>query len=449
MKVPFNSKDREVCIIGLGYVGLTLAVVMAEAGFKVTGVERNNHINDLVNSGKAHFLEIGLDARLEQQVKNGNLKSVISIDEVESASVYIITVGTPLVNNSKTTNLEAIKLVSEGVAKRLKADDIVILRSTVKIGVSRNVVKPLLDEAGVEYKLAFCPERTLEGKALAELVSLPQVVGGLDDASTMRASDIFGFLTPTIIRVTTLETAEIIKLINNTQRDLMFAFANEIAGYCDVVGISAREVINSANIGYPRSSLALPGPVGGPCLEKDPYILSEGIKALKGNPALALLGRTVNEELPKVTIENIQLLLDKKVTSQEKLKFTIAGLAFKGRPETSDLRGTLAIPIIDEIKRILPNVEIFGYDPACSNEEISSLGITPCGNLEDVFKDSSVLLFQNNNPAFEKLNLNSLSRLMRQNGIIYDLWSQFDGTSLELSNGVRYGGHGLMYLYNK
>ena len=447
MLVPNDYSDRSVCIIGLGYVGLTLAVVMAEAGFKVYGVERNKTIVDLVNSGRAHFLEAGLDARLAVQASKQNVMAFTDLSDVPETSVYIITVGTPLSHDAKTTNLAAIEVVARAVGDRLKDGDLIILRSTVRIGVSRTVVKPILDATGAKYDLAFCPERTLEGKALMELVSLPQIVGGIDDAASLRAGQVFGFLTPTIIRVSSLEVAETVKLVNNTQRDLMFAFANEIAGYCDAVGISAKEVIQSANMGYARSTLAMPGPVGGPCLEKDPYILAEGVHECNGIAELALLGRSINENLPRDTAEYLAGLVRANGLNTEGLKVTIAGLAFKGRPETSDLRGTLAIPLIAELKAHLPGADIIGYDPACKDEELSSLGIDIVNSAEDAFDNAGVVLFQNNNPSFEKLDLNRLAQRMKSNSVIYDLWAQFDTNAIDMPQGVVYGGLGLRHRY--
>lgn len=446
MQVPVDYQDRFVCIVGLGYVGLTLAVVMAEAGFKVTGIERNPEIVKLVNSGKAHFLETGLDARLAIQVRKGNLIAFETLADADpDVSVYILTVGTPLVNTTKRVNLDAMVSVSEEISARLKPDDLVILRSTVRIGVSRDLVKPILDKRGVPYRLAFCPERTLEGKALSELVSLPQIVGGLDDASSLRAGQLYGFLSPTIVRVSSLEAAEMIKLVNNTQRDLMFAFANEVAGYCDSVRISAPEVIQSANIGYARSALAKPGPVGGPCLEKDPYILSEGVSMVGGVAGLALLGRDINESLPSDTIAFSKTVLDKRVDASASPNVTIIGLAFKGVPETSDLRGTLAIPLIEEIRKQMPSARITGYDPACREDDLATLGIGIASDFDSAFEQADLVIFQNNNAKFGLLDLNSFSKLMREGGLIYDLWAQFDISSLELAKGVAYTGLGLRY----
>ncbi len=137
---------------------------------------------------------------------------------------------------------------------------------------------PILQEVGVPFEIAFCPERTIEGNALAELRRLPQIVGADKVETAMRATRLFMETTPTVVRVRSIEAAEMVKLIDNTSRDLIFAFSNEIAQACDAVGVSAIEVINAGKLGYPRTNLPLPGPVGGPCLTKDPYILAQSVE---------------------------------------------------------------------------------------------------------------------------------------------------------------------------
>jgi UDP-N-acetyl-D-mannosaminuronic acid dehydrogenase len=437
VKVPANFPDRKVCIIGLGYVGLTLAVAMAEAGFEVIGVERDQRILKALDNGHAHFSEVGLNPRLAAQLAAKRLRASRDWPKRGANDVYIITVGTPLAAGG-ATNLDAIRAVSEDLARILSPGDLVVLRSTVRVGVSRSVVKPVLDRAGVAYSLAFCPERTLEGKALIELRTLPQIVGGIDEASAIRASQMFNFVTPTTIRVRDLETAEMIKLINNTQRDLMFAFANEVAGMCDAIGVSAVEVIRAGNMGYARGFMPMPGPVGGPCLEKDAHILAEGVRFHGGEARMTELARTINEELPARVVEIVSEALD----GTDIKKIAVAGLAFKGRPETSDLRGTLAIPLIAGLKARYPRARIVGFDPAVSPVDIMALGIDSAEAADDAFQDADGVIFQNNNARFEHLDLAILSELMRPDAVIYDLWNQFDIDTLTLRSDVRYFGLG-------
>ncbi len=439
--LPKSFEDRSVCIVGLGYVGLTLAVVMAEVGFTVHGVEINQETVDSIARGEPHFSEKGLRARLGAQIAAGRITVSTAWPSPEGINVYIVTVGTPLGPDGKT-NLTAISSVARSIGSQLKDGDLVILRSTVKVGVTNNVVRPILAESGRSADLAFCPERTVEGRALEELRTLPQIVGGGDEDATVRAAQLFSLITPTVVRVSDLETAEMIKLINNTQRDLMFAFANEVAAICDDIGVSVAEVVRAGNMGYQRASMPLPGPVGGPCLEKDPYILAESTLDPEGIARLALLGRRVNEELPGRAMKQIAGLGAPEQVS----KVAIFGLAFKGRPETSDLRGTLAVKLIEEVGAKFPGARIVGFDPAVPVDHVRTLGIEAAASAEEAATDADLILFQNNNPDFEQLDLDELAERMKANGLIYDFWNQFDRSSIRGANGVRYCAFGSLCL---
>lgn len=429
-----SLQDRKACIIGLGYVGLTLAVAMAEAGFEVCGIERSEAILDCVRDGRAHFTEAGLNDHLAPIIQSGRLKVHDRIPDNDDSTIYVVTVGTP-VGADKKTKLDAIKAVAGEVARVLKPDDLVVLRSTVRIGVSRDVVKPVLDATGVPYRLAFCPERTIEGKALEELVSLPQIVGGLDPASAERAGAVFNALTPEIVTVDSLEAAEMVKLVNNTHRDLSFAFANEVAAACEAVGVSAPAIIRAANYMYPRGGVPAPGPVGGPCLEKDPYILAEGLAAFDFTPQIALTGRIFNETLPARVAATIRRISERDRLSVDKV--AILGLAFKGRPETSDMRGSLAGPLADAIRAAFPDVNLVGFDPVADHAEARAAGIEPVGDLSEAFSDASVVVIQNNHASFKDLDFARYAPMMAPGGFIYDLWAQNAGRALGLEN-IRY-----------
>ncbi len=442
MKVSPNFSDRSVCMIGMGYVGLTLAVAMAEAGFRIHGVETNTDTLACIQAGRAPFREAGLDQKLAAQRSAGVITASHDWPAPGACNVYIVTVGTPLASGDKVTNLDSIKAVTRRLVDNIRPGNMVILRSTVRVGVSRAIVKAALDQAGISYDLAFCPERTLEGKALLELRTLPQIVGGVNHASSVRAAQLFNYLTPTTIRVSDLETAEMIKLVNNTQRDLMFAFANEVAEICDTLGVSAPEVIEAGNVGYPRGSMPQPGPVGGPCLEKDPYILAEGVSLRGGDARLAMLGRDVNEQLPARTAAIVAEEVSARIAPEQVRRGAIMGVAFKGRPETSDLRGTLAIPLIAELRKLYPHIELTAYDPAVPDRDIAGLGVTPCANAEDAFRGAAFVIYQNNNAAFATLSLSALSGLMQQDGVIYDMWNQYLTERAEVRPDIAYIGLG-------
>lgn len=440
-----NFRDHSVCIIGLGYVGLTLATVMAGVGFDVLGVEIRDDVLEKVKKGQPHFFEPTLEDRLSNLVKKGKIRFSQIIPEDWDGTVFIITVGTPLGTDGKI-RIEYIKNVAMQVVKHLKKGDMVIMRSTVKIGTTRNLIYPVLQEAGVDIDLAFCPERTLEGRALIELRQLPQIVGGMTLPAAIRASQLFQFLTPTVIRVSDVETAEMIKLIDNTNRDIMFAYANEVARACDSIGVSAIEVIQMGKLGYPRTNIPVPGLVGGPCLEKDPYILAESIRAQGVEMEMTLAARRRNERQPLDIVEYIKQQTDQIKGFPKKPEIAVLGLAFKGQPSTDDLRGTMARPIFAALQKHFPAANFRGYDAVVAGEEIKLFGLKPCDSLEEALTGVNVAVILNNHVEFVMMPLESLFEKMARPSFIYDVWNSFDARELNIPEGCGYvalGSHGI------
>jgi len=291
-----SDRPLRVCVVGTGHIGLPLAAVLAEAGFEVTGYDTNDDFVSRVNTtGAADFREDGLDELLAKHLRKG---LTLTSTPPAGQDVYIITVGTPLETGDQRPNLDRIRVAVQRLAVGFGPNPLIILRSTVSIGTTRNIVLPEILRHTQRFGLAFCPERTIEGKAIPEMRSLPQVVGGLDEESAERAESLFRLITPKIVRVSSLEAAEMIKLINNTYRDLTFAFANEVALIAERMGLSAPEMIHAANVDYPRSNVAQPGFVGGPCLEKDALILIDSLRKIDFKPRVIEEARKINQALP-------------------------------------------------------------------------------------------------------------------------------------------------------
>ncbi len=436
-RLPETLPDHEVCIIGLGYVGLTLAVVMADVGFRVTGIEIRDDVVDRLRQGEPHFYEPGLKEKLQRVVTNRTFCFARKIPSDCRATVFVITVGTPLGPDGKP-RFDMIEGVASEVSRNLKDGDIVILRSTVMLGITRKLVLPILKASGKKFELAFCPERTLEGKALQELRELPQIVGGLSFQTSVRASQIFQMLTTTVVRVKDLETAEMVKLVDNTHRDVAFAFSNEVARICDLHHMSAYEVIKAGKLGYPRTNLPLPGPVGGPCLSKDPYILAEAMKEFGEEPEITLTARRLNERLPDESIAKLKKVCGSISHFSAKPRIALLGLAFKGRPETDDLRGTMAKPIYEAIKKYYPESDIVAYDPLVSRPEIKNFGPEPTASLEEAFRRSHLILILNNHPTFATMPLETLVKLMAKPSLVYDYWNLFSADDLHFPESAGY-----------
>jgi len=436
MGLPSSFADTHVCIVGLGYVGLTLAVAMADTGFHVHGVEVRDDVVAGLKKGEPHFWEPRLREKLARVIKRGTFTVSKTLDSDVKASVYIITVGTPLDKNGKA-RLDMAENATRQVVSHMSEGALVILRSTVKLGTARNVVQPILAASGKSFQIAFCPERTLEGRALIELHELPQVIGADDADTRWRCQQLFGQITATTVAVTSLESAELVKLVDNTYRDLSFGFANEIAKLCGRVGVSAREVIRAGKLGYQRTNVALPGPVGGPCLEKDPHILVESARQWGIQMPITLAGRTTNTEQPADIASIAKIWAARLKGFSATPVISLLGLAFKGVPSTDDLRGTMALPIYRELKAAFPEASFRGFDPVVAPEAIEEFfGFRSVASLATAFEGADIVMMLNNHSAFQQMDVAALAGSMRRPGIVYDLWNMHDDVAASMPEGV-------------
>jgi UDP-N-acetyl-D-mannosaminuronic acid dehydrogenase len=422
MSLPANF---DVGIVGLGYVGLTLATVLAEAGNSVIGIEKRKDLVDLTNEGVPHFTETGLPDALAGVTKSQKLVAAEKFDDSFTCSTYIITVGTPLAQDG-VARVDMIEAAARDIAANMRDGALVILRSTVKIGTTRDVVSPILAASGKKFDIAMCPERTLEGKALQELRELPQIVGADDQAVADRAAAVFRRLTSSIVLVSGIETAEIIKLVSNTFRDVQFAFANEVARVCDAFGVSAHEVISAGKLGYNRTNIPLPGLVGGPCLEKDPHILMESARTRGISLEITGAGRLVNERQPQETVDFISSEVERRELAGP-LKINILGMAFKGQPETSDLRGSMSIKVLDALKKAHPDAEIGVYDPITPQEVLAAEfpDEQVFSRFGDAVSGASVVVIANNHPSLGTISPRTINEFMSPDGFVYDYWNHF------------------------
>jgi UDP-N-acetyl-D-mannosaminuronic acid dehydrogenase len=425
-----NGGEKEkIGVLGLGHVGLTLGLVLAEQGFRVHGYDTNPAVSDSLKAGKPHFEETGLPEILAKH----NGKNFVVVDDFQNENTcgaYLMTVGTPL-DPDKKPDYDAIISASRALGRVLKKGDLVILRSTVPLGTTREIVLPILEyESGLtrgEIKIAFAPERTIEGDALKELRSLPQVVGGLDDASTDHAAAIFSTLTDNVIKVRSLEEAEMVKLINNTYRETVFSFANEISIIARKWGLDTKRVIKAANDGYPRSFVPMPSPgVGGYCLTKDGYLLMESAKKQGFMPNLVHQARYVSAYmLDSLADEILEFVKRHRGATAGPFKTAILGFAFKGSPATSDMRGSTTLTLIKRLRNIPVASEIYGFDPHVSDSDIESTGVIAASSIEEALRGSDVVVIMNNNPHFKNLPLDVFTERSAPT-LLYDTWGLND-----------------------
>jgi UDP-N-acetyl-D-mannosaminuronic acid dehydrogenase len=423
-------------VVGLGYVGLTLTAALADKGFVVHGADVSPAVIDTLSQGRSHIFEPGAGEVFAAKV--GTSVHVAAELPRDTVDVAVISVSTPVDENTRRPNLANLAAAARSVAATCRPGTLVVVRSTVPVGTSRRVVLPELRAAwGDDVKLVMAPERTIQGQALRELVELPQVVGGLDEASTQAGVDFFAKLAHEVVPVSSLEAAELVKLSNNCHTDLIYSFGNEIALIAEQHGLDPLEVIRAANVHYPRPDLSKPGYVGGGCLSKDPYIMLDSAGDYR--PFLVGRARELNEHLPVHVAETVVRLLTEARGQTRGLRLAVLGWAYKGWPPTDDMRGT-------PIKDMMPifsaaGITVTGHDPMVTSDIIRQYGGEPI-SLDKAFTDSDAVLVINDHPDYRALDVTGLLGDARP-ALVYDSWRILDGAAVQ-TLGIRYAGLGYL-----
>lgn len=312
----------DTCVIGLGYVGLPTACLLANTGLKVLGVDTDLETVEALSSGRTRLGEAGLDTLVSAAFKSGNLRAAAG---PEASSTFIICVPTPLTAD-RHVDLSAVESASRAILPMLEPRNLVILESTSPVGTTRNCVGRILAESGMkpghDFDLCYCPERVLPGNTLTELVNNDRIVGGLTPSSACRARDIYRRFCSGKIVLTDDLTAELCKLMENTYRDVNIAVANSFARIAEDAGIDVWRAIEYANL-HPRVNILKPGPgVGGHCLPVDPWFL---IEAYPDNTGLLTVARMVNDT-------QAARLLDRMTATgllEDGQKLAVLGAAYK------------------------------------------------------------------------------------------------------------------------
>jgi UDP-N-acetyl-D-mannosaminuronic acid dehydrogenase len=412
---------KKVCIVGMGYVGLTLAIHAVRNGYEVHGVEIQDRTYQKILTCNAHFHEPGLDDLLKRFLgKSFFVRKDIPTDI--TFDYFVVTVGTPLSSaNQKEPNMDILYNCIKILAPHVTSQCLIILRSTIPVGSSRIVEKQICKMNNLSsINISFSPERTAEGSALEELRALPQIISGNTDMALSMAKKFFEPLADEIVCASSLEEAELTKLFNNIYRDASFAIANtfnQIAQSFNVNGIAA---INNANYKYPRSSIPKPGFVGGPCLEKDSYILSNTLP--DGDLKNFILGaRKANENLEKLVSQKIRYILEQN----SKTRCLITGLAFKGEPETNDLRGSTAIKILNTLQDFKQQIVI--HDFMNSKKDLQELFLFESLDSDMIFHDDlevfDFIVVLNNHSMYKSKKIQNFIQNQVQGGAQFlDAW---------------------------
>ncbi len=346
---------KKVCVIGLGYIGLPTASLLANRGYKVHGVDVVEETVNIINQGKIHIVEPDLDTFVQSAVNSGNL---VASTKPDVADVFIVAVPTPF-KDGHVPNVDYIISATKGIAPFVKEGNIVILESTSPVGTTDLMEQTLKDE-GVDtthIHFAHCPERVLPGKIMHELVANDRIVGGTTTTATKLTADFYrNFVTGEVLE-TDARTAEMAKLTENSFRDVNIAFANELSMLADKFGIDVWELIDLANR-HPRVNILQPGcGVGGHCIAVDPWFI---VDAAKGDAKLIKMARETNDHKSQWVIEKVRnCALEFEKTHGKKAKVACMGLAFK--PDIDDLRESPALYIARMLK--VNNIDIIAVEP--------------------------------------------------------------------------------------
>jgi len=334
------ERTQTVCVVGLGYIGLPTASILASKGYDVIGVDVQRNVVETINRGDIHIEEPGLDLLVKSAVNSGKLRATI---EPAEADVFFISVPTPLTEN-KAPDLSYVESASRAILPYLKAGNLVILESTSPPGTTDDVVAPIVAESGltlgVDLFVAHAPERVLPGHILREAVENDRIIGGVDPQSTQIASEFYSTFVGGQIFCTDARTAELAKLTENAFRDVNIAFANELSLLCHQLDVNVWELIELANR-HPRVNILRPGPgVGGHCIAVDPWFIVHSAPEITGLMATA---RQVNDAKPNFVIKKV---------SQHAAKLrepVIACLGVAYKADIDDLRESPALEIAKEL----------------------------------------------------------------------------------------------------
>lgn len=358
-----------ICVIGLGYIGLPTAVVLARAGNTIVGVDVSDRHVESVNRGELPFVEAGLDNVLVDVVDRGLLRAQ---KEVPHADVYIVAVPTPFKGVNHEPDLSYIDAAARAIAPQLVGNELVILESTSPPGTTNHMAEVILEarpdlslggeEGQPVIHFAHCPERVLPGRIMIEIVTNARIIGGMTLKAAEMAKDVYAAFCEGELVLTDAKTAEMAKLTENAFRDVNIAFANELSVLCARLGIDVWELIELVNR-HPRVNVLNPGPgVGGHCIAVDPWFI---VSSAPQEARLIRTAREVNDAKPGYVIRRVQDAM-KNVALP---KIAALGLTFKA--DVDDLRESPALEIVRNIAESFPEATILAADPNISELPLS------------------------------------------------------------------------------
>ena len=382
---------KKICVLGLGYIGLPTASTFATHGVKVVGVDVNQHVVEVLRNGEIHIHEPGLRTLVQAAFHSENLRVT---DRPEPADAFIIAVPTPI-TPEKQADMQHVVAATESIVPHLRAGNLVMLESTSPPRTTVDTLAPILErsglKAGEDFFLAYSPERVLPGKIIQELIENARVIGGINHVSAQAGRDLYSLFVRGEILLADATSAEMVKLMENTYRDINIALANEFSRLGLHYGVDIWRAIDIANL-HPRVNILKPGPgVGGHCIGVDPWFLVEGAPELT---PLIRQAREVNDAQP----ENVIALVEETLGDLKGRRITALGLSYK--PDVDDLRESPAIEIVRAL--VGKGAKVVFYEPFAMGAEVE--GARSAQSLENAFQNSEGIILLVDHKEFHDLD---------------------------------------------
>ena len=383
----------KACFMGLGYIGLPTAIIAAQHGIKIIGVDINPKVVDMTNQGKLHIIEPGMQELLQEVVADGRLKASTIPEESDA---YFIVVPSPFKGDHEP-DISYVEAASRTVIPFLKEGDLFVIESTSPVGTTdkiQNIIFTLRPELKDKIYIAYCPERVLPGNVIYELIHNDRVIGGMNDDSTDKAIDFYSRFVQGNLHRTNCKTAEMCKLTENSSRDVQIAFANELSLICDKADINVWELINLANK-HPRVNILQPGcGVGGHCIAVDPYFITADFPM---ESKIIATARNINNYKTFWCAEKVQnAMLKFELENHRKPIVAMMGLAFK--PDIDDLREAPAKYITSKVMQSCNNADVIVVEPNVQEHNVFKLT-----DYKEAYSKADIVVFLVTHTPFKSL----------------------------------------------
>jgi len=428
-----KSGETIISVVGLGRMGLATSCLFLDLGARVLGFDPNRRVVESVGSGRVHFVEDGVERILRRAVGEGRFRATDRLGEViPEAAVILIVVPTGLDSRGRP-DYSAVENVCKRIGRRMRRGSLIILESTVGVGVTEGIVKPGLESAsgfkvGGDFGLAYSPIRASEGAALRDLLRYPRILAAEEERSLKAASRLFRMVgCGEIIHASSFRAAEAEKLFENIYRDVTLALTNELAVFCENAGLDYGEVVGMCN-SQPHCHLLLPGAwVGGGCIPVNPYFLIEVGEYNNSKLRMARLARKLNDQLPSHTIRLVVKSLRDCGKSIRRARIAVLGVSYK-----ADVKNLDHSPIRLLVDRLAKKgAEVRVYDPFFTLAELKRAGLPAERGLKGTLKGADLLLITVGHSEFKRLNLRTLARLVRRPAAVVDCGHVLDPRRVE------------------